>query len=87
VLPENVLLIRPDKPLGPHLENLLAATIEETMALGTEAVVWLRPAGLPDVRVQMRLPTRALARHAVVPGGGVTVCLRAADLVILDVVA
>ncbi|MDP1651723.1 MAG: ABC transporter ATP-binding protein [Rhodocyclaceae bacterium] len=84
VLPESVLLIRPDKPLGPHLENLLAATVEETMTLGTEALVWLRPAGLPDVRVQMRLPARALARYAVVPGGAVMICLRPADIVLLE---
>ncbi len=84
VLPENVLLIRPDKPLGPHLENRLTATVEETMVLGAEALVWLRPEGLPDVRVQMRLPVRALARYAVAQAAMVTICLRPQDIVPLD---
>jgi molybdate transport system ATP-binding protein len=83
VLPQNVLLVRPDKPRGSHLENAIPARVEEVMELGAEGVVWLRPQGLEDTGLQMRLPTRALQRYAVVAGTAVTVCLRSADIVLL----
>jgi molybdate transport system ATP-binding protein len=81
VLPQNVLLVRPDKPWNGHLENPIEALVVESMALGAECIVWLEPAGLPGTRLQMRLPARAVARHAVAAGKAVTVCLRAADIV------
>jgi len=81
VLPENVLLVRPDKPWDGHLENPLSATVAEVMELGAEALVWLAPDGLPDIRLQMRLPGRALVRYRLVAGGRVEVCLRGADIV------
>ena len=58
------------------------ATVAELIPLGSEALVWLTPGGLPDLRLQMRLPLRALTRYALKPGQAVTVCVRGADLVI-----
>jgi len=84
IAPGNVLLVRPDKPWSGHLENPVAATIAEIIPLGAEALVWLAPEGLPDVRLQMRLPLRALTRNPLIPGQAVTVCLRGADLLIFD---
>lgn len=81
VLPNNVQLARKDKPWGSHLENTVPAVVEEVIELGAEALVWLTPQGLPDARMQMRLPARTVRRHAVAPGAEVTVCLRAADII------
>lgn len=81
VLPQNVLLVRSDKPWGSHLENPVPAVVEEMIALGGEVVVWLRPEGVPAARLQMRLPERAVRRYAVAAGKTVTVCLRAADVI------
>jgi molybdate transport system ATP-binding protein len=81
VLPSNVLLVRKDKPWGSHLENPVPAVVEEVTELGTEAVVWLRPQGLSDSRLQMRLPSRAVQRYAIIPGEEVTISLRTADII------
>jgi len=51
------------------------------MQLGTEALVWIEPARLPDARVQMRLPVRALERYRVEKNAAVRISLRAADIV------
>lgn len=84
ILPTNVLLSRKGKPWGSHLENPVPAIVEEVTELGAEAVVWMRPEGLPDQRLHMRLPTRAVRRDGLVRGEEVTVCLRAADIVLLQ---
>jgi len=84
IAPGNVLLVRPDKPWSGHLENPVAATVIELIPLGAEALAWLAPEGLKDVRLQMRLPLRALTRYPLRPGQAVTVCLRGADLLIFD---
>jgi molybdate transport system ATP-binding protein len=81
VLPQNVLLAPADKPWGSHLENPVQAVVDELVALGGEALVWLRPEGLPTTRVQMRLPERAVRRHAVAKGQVVTICMRASDVI------
>jgi molybdate transport system ATP-binding protein len=83
VLPQNVLLVRPDKPWGSHLDNAVPAAVEEVMELGAEALVWLRPEGLAGTRLQMRLPVRAVRRYAVGAGTPASVCLRPADIVLL----
>jgi molybdate transport system ATP-binding protein len=83
VLPQNVLLVRPDRPRGSHVENALPARVDEIVELGAESLVWLRPEGLAEVRLQMRLPTRAVRRYEIVVGGTVTLCLRAEDIVVL----
>ena len=83
VLPQNVLLVRPDKPWGDRLENPVPATVDEVIELGAEVLVWLQPQGLPGAKLQMRLPTRAVRRYAVTAGAGVTVCLRPSDIVLL----
>ncbi len=82
VLPTNVLLARQDKPWGDHLENPVPAVVEEVIELGADVVVWLQPGGLPDTKLQIRLPIRAVRRYAVARGSDVTVCLRAADIVL-----
>lgn len=84
VLPQNVLLVRPDKPWGGHLENPIDGRIADILQLGPEAVVWIEPAGLPSERLQMRLPARALKRHAMTIGDNVQFSLRAADLILLQ---
>ncbi|MBE0597134.1 MAG: ABC transporter ATP-binding protein [Desulfuromonadales bacterium] len=84
VLPSNVQLVRKDKPWGSHLENPIPAVVDEVIELGAEAVVWLQPQGGPATRLQMRLPTRAVRRCTITPGEEVTVCLRAADIVLLN---
>jgi len=83
VLPQNVLLVRPDRPWGSHLENALPARVGDVMELGAESVVWLAPEGLADTHLQMRLPTRSTRRYEVVAGAAVTVSLRATDIVLL----
>jgi len=83
VLPTNVQFARKDKLWGSHLENPVPAVVEEVIELGAEAVVWLQVQDVADGRLQMRLPTRAVRRYTVVPGAEVTVCLRAADIVLL----
>ncbi|MBI4756331.1 MAG: ABC transporter ATP-binding protein [Betaproteobacteria bacterium] len=83
ILPSNVLLARPDKPWGSHLENPIPARVEEVIPLGGEAVVWLRPEGMPETRLQMRVTDRAVRRHAVAAGQEITVCLRVADVILL----
>ncbi len=84
ILPQHVLLIRPDKPWGSHLENPLDGRIVDKLLLGPDAVVWIEPVGLPGERLQMRLPSRALKRHALAPGDAVQFSLRAVDLIVLN---
>ncbi|HMW55602.1 MAG TPA: ABC transporter ATP-binding protein [Accumulibacter sp.] len=81
ILPSNVLLVRPDKPWGSHLENPLLVIVEEVIEMGTEAVVRLQPQGLSEARLQMRLPVRAVHRYGIAVGREVTVSLRAGDIV------
>ena len=83
VLPQNVLLVRPDRPAGHRLENTLPAVVLEVTELGAEAVVWLQPEGLAGTALQMRLPTRVVRRFDVIVGETLTLCLRAADIVLL----
>ena len=83
VLPQNVLLVRPDRPAGDRLENTLPALVLEVTELGVEAVVWLQPEGLAGTALQMRLPTRVVQRFGVIVGETLTLCLRAADIVLL----
>ncbi len=82
VLPANVLLVRPDKPWDGHLENPVPATIIDVAELGPDAMVWLEPQGVPETKLQMRLPARALARYDIAAGREVTISLRVADLVV-----
>jgi molybdate transport system ATP-binding protein len=84
ITPGNVLLVRPDKPWSGRLENPVAASVAELIPLGAEALVWLVPAGLPDSRLQVRLPLRVLTRYPLQPGQEVTVCLRGADVLVFD---
>lgn len=84
ILPQNVLLVRLDKPWGSLLENPLAGTVVDSLVLGTEALLWIEPAGLPGERLQMRLPARALDRYTMTVGSKAQFSLRAADIVLLD---
>jgi molybdate transport system ATP-binding protein len=84
ILPQNVLLVRPDRPLGNHLENVLDGRVSDVMLLGTEALVWIEPAGLPELHIQMHLPVRALERYRVEPDSCVKFSLRAAEIVLLE---
>lgn len=84
VLPQNVLLVRPDRPLGSHMENVLDGSVADLMPLGPEAVVWIAAEGLPNPPIQMRIPTRALERCRVAAGSRVRFSLRPADIVVLE---
>lgn len=84
ILPQNVLLVRPDRPFGSHLDNVLDGQVRDVMQLGTEALVWIEPAGLPELQVQMRLPVRALERYRVAADSQVKLSLRPADIVLLE---
>jgi molybdate transport system ATP-binding protein len=81
VLPSNLLLVRPDKPWGEHLENPIPGRVCEVLELGGEALVWVVPDGLPETRMQMRIPARSLRRSPLYVGDPLTLCLRAADIV------
>jgi molybdate transport system ATP-binding protein len=83
ILPQNVLLIRPDKPWGSHLENPFEGTVINSLVLGTEALLWIEPAGLAGERLQMRLPARAIDRYAMTIGSTAQFSLRAADIILL----
>lgn len=84
VLPQNVLLVKADKPWGSHLENPVPVRVQEVITLGGEILVWLQPLGLPELPLQMRLPERALRRYPITVGSEVTVCLRANEVILLD---
>lgn len=81
VLPQNVLLARPDKPWASHLENPVPARVLEVIELGGEAVVLVAPEGVGDTPLQLRLPARAVYRYRVEPGHSITLCLRSGDIV------
>jgi len=81
VLPSNLLLVRLDKPWGEHLENPIPGRVGEVLELGGEALVWVVPDGLPETRMQMRIPVRSLRRSPLQVGAPLTLCLRAADIV------
>ena len=81
VLPSNVLLAHADRAWNSNLENAVPARVLEVVELGGEAVVRVQPAGLADAPLQLRLPTRAIRRHAVSRDADVTLCLRSADIV------
>lgn len=85
IQPANVLLVRPDKPWSDQLENPLSARVTERMDIGTDSMLWLEPAGLQGEHLQMRVPVRALQRYSIGSGQPVTVCLRSADIVPLQV--
>jgi len=82
VQPTDVLVVRPDKPWGTHLENPIPAVVVELVELGSDVVVWLNPKQVPHERLQMRLPTRALHRHPIAQGQELTVCIRRADILL-----
>ena len=81
-LPQNVLLVRPDKPWGAHLDNPIDGQVTDVLVLGSEAVVWIEPDGLAGEVLQMRLPTRALDRYRIATGSTVQFSVRAADLIV-----
>jgi molybdate transport system ATP-binding protein len=81
VHPHNVLMVKPDKPWGDHLDNPVPSLVDEIITLGSEALVWLVPEGLSRTRLQMRLPERALRRYPLVPGSKVLICIRAVHVI------
>jgi len=84
VLPQNPLLVKSDRPWGSHLENPVSALVRDIVTLGGEVVLWLQPLNMPETLLQVRLPERAVRRYPVSLGSQVTMCLRAADIVLLE---
>jgi molybdate transport system ATP-binding protein len=84
VLPQNLLLVKTDRPWGSHLENPLPTVVRDMVTLGGEVLLWLQLQEVPEAQLQMRLPERAVRRYPVVPGSEVTVCIRAGDIVLLE---
>ncbi len=84
VLPQNILLVKSDKPWGSHLENPIPTVVQDVVALGGEVLVLLEIKGNPEVQLQMRLPERAMRRYPIETGSEVTVCLRSSDIVLLE---
>ncbi|HEY5674384.1 MAG TPA: ABC transporter ATP-binding protein [Malonomonas sp.] len=84
VLPQNILLVKTDKPWGSHLENPIPTQVQDVVALGGEVLVSLQVKGLNEVQLQMRLPERALRRYPITSGSEVTVCLRSSDIILLE---
>lgn len=84
VLPQNILLVKTDKPWGSHLENPLPTVVVDVVALGGEVLVWLKINEKSDVQLVMRLPDRAMRRYPIAPGSEVTVCLRSSDIILLE---
>jgi molybdate transport system ATP-binding protein len=84
IQPVNVLMVRPDKPWNPHLENPIITQVMEVIRLGSDALIWLVPTEIPNTSLQMRLPIRALRRYCITPGQQLTVCLRSVDLIIIE---
>ena len=82
VHPGNVLMIRPDKPWGDHLENPIPTRVADLVELGSDVLVWLEPEKLPHERLQMRLPLRVLHRHPLETRQAVTICLRRGDVLL-----
>ena len=84
VLPQNVLLLKPDQGWDSRSANQIPATIEELIGLGSEVLVLLRPRGVPETRIRMRLPERMVRRYSIAPGKEIRVCLRADDIILLQ---
>ena len=84
ILPQNVLLVKADKPWGSHLENPIITIVEEVIALGGEVLVWLKIKEGSEEQILMRLPERAIRRYPVTVGNEVTVCLRSSDIILLE---
>lgn len=85
VLPHNVRLGRPDR-VWDRLDNPIPCVVDEVLTLGSEALVFVKPAGLAGVRLQMQMPERVLRRYAVTEGSALTVCLRASDVIPLGMI-
>ncbi len=83
IQPANVLMVRPDKPWSNHLENPILTQVIEVIKLGSDTLVWLAPTEMPETRLQMRLPIRAVHRYAIAPNQNITVCLRGTDVIVL----
>ena len=83
VLPQNILLVKSDKPWGSHLENPIPTQVIDVVALGGEVLVLLKVKEGDD-QLQMRLPERAIRRYPITTGSEVTVCLRSSDIILLE---
>jgi molybdate transport system ATP-binding protein len=81
VLPTNVVLEHRDRPPPRAAANAVPVQVEDVLELGAEALVRLRPEGLADTVLHMRLPARAIRRHQVVAGESLRVFIRPEDVV------
>jgi len=72
VLPAHVQLLHPGTSTEGEGLNRIASRVLEIKELGTETIVWLHPDGLPDTRLQARVPARSLQELGVEAGTALT---------------
>jgi molybdate transport system ATP-binding protein len=75
ILPTRVVLHRVDRPSRGEHENPVRATIADLVTLGDDVIARLAPAGLPDVRLTLKVSLHVAQRNALAPGREITVSL------------
>jgi molybdate transport system ATP-binding protein len=83
ILPTRVVLHRVDRPSRGEQENPVATTIVDLVTLGDDVVVRLAPAGLPAVRLTLKVSLHVAHRNPLAPGHAVTVSLLRDAIVLL----
>ncbi len=75
ILPTRVVLHRVDRPSRGEHENPVPARIADLVTLGDDVVARLEPAGLPEVRLTLKVSLHVAQRNVLAPGRDVTVSL------------
>jgi molybdate transport system ATP-binding protein len=81
VLPTNVVLEHRDREPQRPISNAIPVRVSDVLELGAEALVRLKPEGLGNTVLHMRLPDRAIRRHHVAAGESLRVFIRPEDVV------
>ncbi len=81
ILPTRVLLHRADRPSRGERENPVRASVADLVTLGDDVIARLAPAGLPDVRLHLKVSAHVAQRNGLEPGREVTVSLLADAIV------
>ena len=75
ILPTRVVLHRVDRPSRGEHENPVPARIADLVTLGDDVIARLAPAGLPDVRLTLKVSLHVAQRNALAAGRDVIVSL------------